>query len=68
MDYKEYLINQSDVQLSAVASLMWPTNKNAKVYLSMKLKGARPWTESDNEKAEKALHALGRKLIKLPNQ
>ncbi len=65
MDYKQYLIDQKEVQLSAVAKLMWPTNKNAKVYLSMKLKGDRPWTAKDNEAARLALNEIGNLLISL---
>jgi len=65
MDFKQYLIDQTDVQLHAIASRMWPNNKNAKVYLSMKLKGDRPWTAKDNELAKKALNDLGAHLSSL---
>lgn len=64
MDYKEYLLNQSAINLQYIAEKMWPTNSDAKAYLSRKLnEGGRPWTESDNEKAKKALNELGQKLI-----
>lgn len=44
---------------------MWPTNTNAKTYLSRKINGkGRPWTDSDNEKAKQAIHELGLQLIK----
>jgi hypothetical protein len=66
MDYKQYLIDQKDLQLSAIANRMWKNNKNAKVYLSMKLKGDRPWTEKDNITAHAALVELGKVLIELP--
>lgn len=67
MDYKEYLLNQSAINLQYIAESMWPTNKNAKSYLSTKLNNKdpkRPWTASDNEKAGIAIHELGLKLIK----
>jgi hypothetical protein len=62
MDYKEYLLNQSAVNLQYIAQKMWPTNKNAKSYLSTKLNGTdpkRPWTEKDNQLAKAALNELG---------
>lgn len=64
MDYKEYLLNQSAVNLAYIAKQMWPTNKNAKSYLSTKLhdKG-RPFTEEDEKKARAALKELGVKLV-----
>lgn len=64
MDYKEYLLKQSAVNLSYIAEKMWPTNKNAKSYLSTKLNDkGRPWTESDNTKAKQAIKELGFKLL-----
>jgi hypothetical protein len=62
MDYKEYLLTQSAVNLAYIAQKMWPTNTNAKAYLSRKLNGAdpkRPWTEKDNQLAKQALNDLG---------
>ena len=67
MDYKDYLLKQSAINLSYIAEKMWPTNKNAKSYLSTKLNDTdpkRPWTESDNEKAKHAINSLGLQLIK----
>lgn len=64
MDYKEYLLKQTAVNLSYIAEKMWPTNKNAKSYLSTKLNDkGRPWTKSDNEKAKQAIKDLGLLLI-----
>lgn len=66
MDYKQYLLKQSAVNLSYIAEKMWPTNKNAKSYLSTKLNGTdpkRPWTNADNERAKQAIKELGFKLI-----
>lgn len=63
MDYKEYLLKQSAINLSYIAQKMWPTNKNAKSYLSTKLNDkGRPWTESDNEKARLAIKELSVQL------
>lgn len=65
MNYKEYLLKQDAVNLKYIASKMWPGNVNAKSYLSTKLNDkGRPWTDSDNQKAEKAIHELGLQLIK----
>lgn len=67
MDYKEYLLNQSAVNLAYIAQKMWPTNTNAKAYLSRKINNTdakRPWTADDNRKAEIAIHELGLKLLK----
>lgn len=64
MDYKEYLLNQSAINLQYIAEKMWPTNTDAKAYLSRKINGTgRPWTASDNDKARQAIHELGLKLI-----
>jgi len=66
MDYKEYLLNQSAINLAYIASKMWPTNKNAKSYLSTKLNDkGRPWTEKDNELAKKVINELGSELAAL---
>lgn len=67
MDYKEYLLKQSAINLQYIAEKMWPTNKNAKSYLSTKLNGTdskRKWTDSDNLKAQQAINNLGMQLIK----
>lgn len=63
MDFKEYLINQKDIVLSALAFRMWPDNKAADKYLSAKLTGGRPFTAKDEKKARKALKQLGVKLV-----
>ena len=65
MDYREYLTNQTELQLTAVAKLMWPKNKNAKVYLSMKLNGTRPWTNKDDHLAKDAIQQIADKLTAL---
>ncbi|MEB0262900.1 hypothetical protein [Mucilaginibacter sp. 10I4] len=71
MDYKEYLLNQDAISLAYIAKKMWPTNDNAKSYLSTKLNGKddkRPWTAGDNRKAEIAIHELSIHLAKVaPN-
>lgn len=65
MDYKEYLLNQTAINLKYIAEKMWPTNTNAQTYLSRKINGkGRPWTNLDNEKAQIAIHELGLQLIK----
>lgn len=63
MDYRQYLLDQDELQLMAVAKRMWPNNKNAKIYLSMKLSGTRKWTAKDDLLAKKALSEIGEKLI-----
>lgn len=68
MDYKEFLLNQSAINLAYIAKKMWPTNKNAMSYLSTKLNGSNPqrqWTEKDNQLAKKAINDLGDLLINL---
>jgi len=65
MDYKDYLINHSPIELSYIAGKMWPENKAAKSYLSKKLSGERPWTEKDNALAKKVINELGDELSKL---
>lgn len=65
MDYREYLTNQTELQLITVARLMWPKNKNANVYLSMKLNGTRPWTTKDDERAKEAIQQIAEKLTAL---
>lgn len=62
MDYKEYLINTCPIDLSLIASKMWPSNSSAKIYLSMKLNGKRPWTEKDNLLAKKVINEIGHEL------
>lgn len=67
MDYKEYLLNQSAINLAYIAGKMWPTNKSAKTYLSMKLNdnGGRTWTTKDNDLAKRAINELGEELKNL---
>lgn len=62
MTAEEYL-KQGPIDLKYVAEKMWPENKNAKVYMSMKLNGKRPWTKGDEEKASNILAELGKDLI-----
>ncbi|ASU34392.1 hypothetical protein [Mucilaginibacter xinganensis] len=64
MDYKEYLLKQSAINLSYIAERMWPGNKYAKSYLSTKLNdGGRPWTDTDNNNAERVINELGLQLL-----
>lgn len=53
MTVKEFLLAPNcPVQHGEIASRMWPTNTNAKSYMSRKLSGkdkARTWTEKDDE-------------------
>lgn len=63
MDFKEYLLKQKDFYLSALAFRMWPANKSADTYLSVKLSGKRPFTEKDEDLARKALKELGVALV-----
>ena len=65
MDFKEYLINSCPVDLSLIASNMWPKNAAAKTYLSMKLNNKRPWTEKDNALAKKVINEIGYEMYKL---
>lgn len=62
MTVKEYLQTTKKVSLKYLAEEMWPTNKSADTYLTKKLRGQRPWTETDEELARKALHKLGIEL------
>jgi hypothetical protein len=65
MDFKDYLINQKEFSLKALAFRMWPNNKTADNYLSKKLHGYsdQQFTAKDEKLARKALKELGVKLI-----
>lgn len=66
MKAKKYLSSKDcTVVHSAVAKLMFPSNKTASAYFSKKLNGidGRVWTKKDEEKAIKALHELGKILL-----
>lgn len=65
MDFKDYLLNQTDFSLKALAFRMWPDNKTADHYLSVKLHNLnnRSFTAKDEKLARKALKELGVKLI-----
>lgn len=66
MDIKQYLKEQADISLAALAFRMWPNNLSADTYLSNKLsdkENSRKWTKSDEKLARKALKELGVKLI-----
>lgn len=65
MELREYLKTKCPVDLDYIAKKMWPANSNAKVYLSMKINGKRPWTSKDEDNARSVLHALGIELSKL---
>lgn len=65
MTVKEYLLTTTDINLAELARKMWPTNKNAKSYLSRKLSGDRPFTDKDAVLARKVLIELGHKLLSL---
>lgn len=64
MTVEDYLKNHCKVEFAFIASKMWPTNKDAGTYLSKKLKGERPFTKRD---AEKALAVLKDLSIELSN-
>lgn len=68
MKVKQYLLTQDAISLAYVAKKMWPTNKSANTYLTIKLLGKDPgrqWTVKDEENARKALHDLGIELTNL---
>lgn len=58
MDIKEFLKSELKINLNEVATRMWPNNQNAKVLMSMKLKGTRQWTDDDTERAKTVLREL----------
>ena len=64
MSVQEYL-KGCPIDLSYIASLMWPNNASAKVYLSKKLNGDRPFTEKDKSLAIKALKQIGSDFSKI---
>ncbi|KIO75600.1 hypothetical protein TH53_19880 [Pedobacter lusitanus] len=64
MTVEEYL-RTGPVDLSYVAQRMWPDNKNAKVYMSMKLNGKRPFTKKDAESAIEVLKSLSDNISNL---
>jgi hypothetical protein len=70
MDFKEYLLTQTDFSLKALAFRMWPDNKTADHYLSVKLHNLnnRSFTEKDEKLARKALAELGIHLTKVAKQ
>jgi ribulose 1,5-bisphosphate carboxylase large subunit-like protein len=63
MAFKDYLKEQKIVLQSAIASKMWPDNKDAAGYLNRKLRGKLEFTKDDEKLARKALKELGVKLI-----
>jgi hypothetical protein len=65
MDFKEYLRTQNKFNLSKLASLMWPNNKTASHYLSLKLNdlNGRSFTEDDEKLARQKLKELGHEII-----
>jgi hypothetical protein len=64
MDVKEFLLTTKEINLTAIAQLMWPENKTAKTYLSKKLHGLdnRVFTDKDAELALKVLKDLGERI------
>lgn len=70
MEFKEYLLSQSQVHLSEIAFRMWPNNKTANNYLSKKLHGKMgfTFTEKDDKLARQALKELGIKLMDNSNK
>lgn len=70
MNFKEYLLKQSQVQLSEIAFRMWPGNNTAPNYLSKKLhdKMGLTFTSNDDILARKALGELGIKLVDISNK
>lgn len=65
MDVKDFLKSNKTLNLSEVATLMWPNNKSAKTYLSRKLNGERPFTKKDALRAKAILTQLGVELTEL---
>ncbi|MGU3377376.1 hypothetical protein [Chryseobacterium sp. M5A1_1a] len=67
MTVEDYLKNHCKVDLTHIASKMWPTNKNAAAYLSRKLNNAdgRTFTKKDSENALKVLKELSLELSNL---
>ncbi len=70
MDFKQYLLSQSQIQLSEIAFRMWPNNKTADNYLSKKLhdKMGKRFNDNDEKLARNALKELGVKLIDVSNK
>jgi hypothetical protein len=64
---KEFLKNETDINVFSIAHKMWPNNKGAHVYLSKKLNGLdnRVFTPKDAELALKVLKELGVKINEL---
>jgi hypothetical protein len=64
MTVEDYLKNHCKVDLSHIASRMWPTNKNAAAYLSRKLNNAdgRSFSKKDAVKALEVLKELSIEL------
>lgn len=70
MNFKDYLLNQSQVQLSEIAYTMWPNNTTAPNYLSKKLHDrlGLTFTANDEILARNALAELGIKLGEISNK
>lgn len=64
MTVEEYL-KTCPIDLKSIAALMYPTNKAAGSYLSKKLKGERPFTKDDTDKAILALVEIGAEWNKI---
>lgn len=61
----EEFLKSGPIDKKYIAEKMWPDNENAKVYLSMKLNGKRPFTAKDAEKALAVLKELGASISDL---
>ena len=58
MTVKEYLISEKALNLSEIARRMWPTNGDAKTYLSRKLNDKLSWTDADAKNAKAVLDKM----------
>jgi hypothetical protein len=67
MIVKEFLLTSKEINLTAIALKMYPTNKGAQSYLSRKLNGIdnRTFTKKDAELALKVLNDLGTEISNL---
>lgn len=61
------LLTANEINLAAIARLMWPENKTAKTYLSKKIHGLnnRDFTDKDAELALKVLKELAARINEL---